>query len=726
LLVLATLSQTFLNVVSTSTTAAAASTVHTAVNTNTVNTHTVKGTMTEGAPFASMALGISLQNWTELGLGEDENVAASSDLAVTVERVTALLMIRILAWIQPRGKYTDLSTTCICRQTLIPQTDDSDNDSDNDDSWPFSMTPDVVAQLRQYVKVILSGYQTVPYHNVEHCYHVVISVNKLMDLILNCQDMNIPWRERPLTFGFKDDPLMQFALLFAAMIHDVEHQGIPNRQLGIENDVLAIQYNDQSIAEHRSLYIAFSELLKPDYKDLRSVIFPEMDDYRRFRKAVVNLVLTTDIASPERTQIGKSKWKEAFGDPYETVERKVRKQMERQQSLHQTSSSRGGAGGGGPRGGPGPGGPRGGPGPGGPRGPGAGGAGSGPAHNTSLHCKANRRMSAQSIMSELTLEAHSMDIDIGMEDDESVSATPDTSDDEGAGGGPKPVSPIFEPPIPSDGTPIFRRPVTHHSHSPVSTPNQGQGMRKMRRGGGGGNKEPEPPQARHKSLEMNTTENSLSGMAMKFHRRLSSIGQAAPSAKNYRSQRLGLLRTVDLTGEEIETYAPSHARRSATGAFASSNNNNRGSSRRVPPPEEVDELCESVVMEAILKAADVAHNMQSWEHMAKFSNRLFLELRRAYMQGRGEDAQNGWFSNQINFLEGYLLPVARRLDDTGVFGDVVGAMFAKCVEENRERWMVEGMPLTASIIREGDEIYPEEDSDEEEESEEEEDSDEDD
>ena len=602
-----------------------------------------------------MALGISLQDWKDLGSGKDENVAASSDLEVTVERVTALLMIRIVAWIQPRGKYTDLSTTCICRETLIPDIDSDDEDSVTD-CWPQSMTPKVVAQLRQYVKFILNGYETVPYHSMEHCYHVVISVNKLMDLLLNGQDMNIPKNERPSTFGFKDDPLMQLALLFAALIHDVGHQGIPNRQLSMENDVLAIQYNDQSIAEHRSLYIGFFELLKPEYKDLRDAVFPEIDDYRRFRKAVVNLVLTTDIASPERTQLVKSKWKEAFGDPYETVERKVRKQMERRNSQKSQAHSAGRAAG----------------------------------MTLSLHSKANRRMSAQSIMSELSLDHNSYDLD--MEEDESVSATPDTSEDEGPGPTPKYCPPLVESPGRGGGGPVFRPPVTQNV-SPAK-------MRRVK----------DPSQTRHQSMEMNRSlsnmnnTGSLSGMTMKFHRRLSNIG-GGPAVKQ-RQQRLGLLRTLDLSGEEIETYShASHVRSSATGAFTTSDR-----AHSVQPPEEVDELCESVVMEAILRAADVAHNLQSWDNMAKWSNRLFLELRRAYVQGRGEDPQNGWFSNQIGFLEGYLLPVARRLDDTGVFGDTIGAMFAEGVEDNRERWMREGMSLTASIIREGDEIYPEEDS----------------
>jgi hypothetical protein len=171
---------------------------------------------------------------------------------------------------------------------------------------------------------------------------------------------------------------------------------------------------------------------------------------------------------------------------------------------------------------------------------------------------------------------------------------------------------------------------------------------------------------------------------------------------------LGLLRTVDLSGQTIETYTNANRRSSAAGGDAPVKHYER---KMVGLPEEVDELRESVVMETILKAADVAHNLQSFDHMVKYSDRLFMELRRAYVQKRGEDPQDGWFSNQIGFLEFYLLPLARRLDDIGVFGEMVGGKFAQNVEDNRDRWMSEGMSITAHVICEAERIYPGDDED---------------
>ena len=64
-----------------------------------------------------------------------------------------------------------------------------------------------------------------------------------------------------------------------------------------------------------------------------------------------------------------------------------------------------------------------------------------------------------------------------------------------------------------------------------------------------------------------------------------------------------------------------------------------------------------------------------------------------------------WFENQIGFLESYLLPLARKLEDTGVFGD--GTEFARNVEQNRDTWLTRGFEISEQIVKEGMELYPE-------------------
>jgi hypothetical protein len=51
------------------------------------------------------------------------------------------------------------------------------------------------------------------------------------------------------TYGITSDPLTQFACVFAALIHDVDHVGVLNTQLVQENAPLATLYEGKSVAE---------------------------------------------------------------------------------------------------------------------------------------------------------------------------------------------------------------------------------------------------------------------------------------------------------------------------------------------------------------------------------------------------------------------------------------------------------------------------------------------
>lgn len=48
-----------------------------------------------------------------------------------------------------------------------------------------------------------------------------------------------------------------------------------------------------------------------------------------------------------------------------------------------------------------------------------------------------------------------------------------------------------------------------------------------------------------------------------------------------------------------------------------------------------------------------------------------------------------------------MLPLANRLDETGVFGGFVGKQFAATVLANRDRWVKEGQKVTDEIVEEG-------------------------
>ncbi|KAL7560188.1 hypothetical protein ACA910_016615 [Epithemia clementina (nom. ined.)] len=297
----------------------------------------------------TLALQLTSQDWSQLGLqnnsrnnndGEDndkdndddkknnENTNMTLQFSDLVDRLTALLLVRFVALAARPGTFADLSTTTICRTVLVQP----------EETWPArTLTPSFLHELQTYVHQILSWYRPyVPYHNAEHAYHVTMSTNKLLDIMLS---KSYGQKSLPPLFGLRQDPLRLLCMIWAALIHDVDHCGVPNRQLATEqiDHSLAIRYNDQSIAENQSLFLAFDELLhgtsreklppkndgttttttttstspKPLYENLRKVLCPTDRDYFTFRKHLINLVLHTDIASPEKAELSKSKFKAA-------------------------------------------------------------------------------------------------------------------------------------------------------------------------------------------------------------------------------------------------------------------------------------------------------------------------------------------------------------------------------------------------------------------------------
>jgi 3'5'-cyclic nucleotide phosphodiesterase len=72
------------------------------------------------------------------------------------------------------------------------------------------------------------------------------------------------------TYGITSDPLTQFACVFSALIHDVDHTGVPNSQLLNENAKLSISYKGRSVAEPHSVDLSWDLLMHDNVKGLRA------------------------------------------------------------------------------------------------------------------------------------------------------------------------------------------------------------------------------------------------------------------------------------------------------------------------------------------------------------------------------------------------------------------------------------------------------------------------
>jgi len=192
------------------------------------------------------------------------------------------------------------------------------------EDWEKVILPHkVVDQLFNYVSCVANLYRDNPFHNFEHASHVLMSVVKLMSRIVAPADLELdgddPKSKKAVaatlhdhTYGITSDPLTQFACSFSALIHDVDHLGVPNAQLVKEGLPIAYVYNNRSVAEQNSLELSWDLLMDPTFTELRATIYSTQEELRRFRQLVVNSVMATDIVDKDLKALRNARWERAF------------------------------------------------------------------------------------------------------------------------------------------------------------------------------------------------------------------------------------------------------------------------------------------------------------------------------------------------------------------------------------------------------------------------------
>jgi class 3 adenylate cyclase len=189
------------------------------------------------------------------------------------------------------------------------------------DPEDIDLGQEVILQLNDYVTTIACLYQDNPFHSFQHASHVTQSLTKLLSRVvatdaIDYDDMVYKKVEasalHKFTFGITSDPLTQFACTFSALIHDLDHPGVPNAQLVKEKVAIADLYKNKSVAEQNSVDIAWEMLMEERYKDLRACIYMSQAELVRFRQLVVNSVMATDIMDKELGAVRKRRWEKAF------------------------------------------------------------------------------------------------------------------------------------------------------------------------------------------------------------------------------------------------------------------------------------------------------------------------------------------------------------------------------------------------------------------------------
>lgn len=175
----------------------------------------------------------------------------------------------------------------------------------------IEVSPLIKAQLKDFITAIACMYRDNAFHNFEHASTVLKALEKLVHLVTP-SDNNASYRYLRCVDGVATGPWTQFALTFAALIHDMDHSGVPNAQLIKEGAVVADAYRNRSVAEQNSIELAWNLLLEPSYKELRDSIFLSRAEMTNFRRLVVTAVMATDVADKELAALRKSRAAEAL------------------------------------------------------------------------------------------------------------------------------------------------------------------------------------------------------------------------------------------------------------------------------------------------------------------------------------------------------------------------------------------------------------------------------
>ncbi len=106
----------------------------------------------------------------------------------------------------------------------------------------------------------------------------------------------------------------------------------------------------------------------------------------------------------------------------------------------------------------------------------------------------------------------------------------------------------------------------------------------------------------------------------------------------------------------------------------------------------------TIVIEHIIQASDVAHTMQHWNVYKRWNEKLFQEMYVAYKMGRSpNDPSKGWYKGELWFFDNYIIPLAKKLDECGVFGVASDECLFNAIE-NRREWALKGEAVIEEML----------------------------
>merc|ERR1712032_1004975 len=91
--------------------------------------------------------------------------------------------------------------------------------------------------------------------------------------------------------------------------------------------------------------------------------------------------------------------------------------------------------------------------------------------------------------------------------------------------------------------------------------------------------------------------------------------------------------------------------------------------------------------------------MQHWHVYRKWNERLFMEMSKAYENGHmAKSPADFWYKGEIGFFDFYIIPLAKKLKECGVFG-VSSDEYLNYALKNREEWEKSGKAVVAEMLK---------------------------
>ena len=106
----------------------------------------------------------------------------------------------------------------------------------------------------------------------------------------------------------------------------------------------------------------------------------------------------------------------------------------------------------------------------------------------------------------------------------------------------------------------------------------------------------------------------------------------------------------------------------------------------------------TIVIEHLIQASDISHTMQHWHIYRKWNERFFRECYIGWRNGRAEkNPADGWYTGEIGFFDFYIIPLAKKLKNCGVFGKSSDE-YLNYAQRNRAEWESKGQQVVAEML----------------------------